>query len=172
MIHNKKNNTSSEESIETERCPYKGYTYFVPRKANSGNTAEVKDLLGFCTESYKMIDCSKWVDSFSECGYSYLENRCNHTLMLYGLAESLLKTAIADAVIHKDRYFGNARWINQFILSGILPAMARRVIQNGMPMNVEAFRTIEASDVEHATRKFVKPASPHLRPHRKIGFIA
>lgn len=87
-------------------------------------------------------------------------------------ADALLKGAIADAVTNKDRYFGNARWINQFIVSGILPAMARRVIQSGEPANIEAFKTIEAADVEHAARKYSKPASPHLIPRRKIGFIA
>lgn len=87
-------------------------------------------------------------------------------------AEALLKTTVADAVCRKDRYFGNARWINQFITSGILPAMARRVVQGGMPASAELYRTIEASDVEQAARRFVKAASPQLIPRRKIGFIA
>lgn len=99
-----------------------------------------------------------------------LLNRKNYILSFE--AEALLKSAVADAIIHKDRYFGNARWINQFVVSGILPAMAKRVIQSGAPMNIEAFRTIEATDVEHAIRKYVKPASPHLIPRRRIGFIA
>lgn len=99
-----------------------------------------------------------------------LLNRKNYILSFE--AEALMKNAVADAVANKDRYFGNARWINQFVVSGILPAMARRVIQGGAPMDVEAFRTIEAIDVEHAIRKYVKPVSPHLIPRRRIGFIA
>lgn len=86
-------------------------------------------------------------------------------------AESLLKTTVEEALSHKDRYFGNARWMNQFITSGVLPSMARRIVQGGMPASVEAYRTIEASDMEQAAQKFVKPA-PQLIPRRRIGFIA
>ena len=86
-------------------------------------------------------------------------------------AESLLKTTVEEVLSRKDRYFGNARWMNQFITSGVLPSMARRIVQGGMPASVELYRTIEASDMEHAARKFAKPA-PQLIPRRRIGFIA
>lgn len=43
MIHNMNNNTSNEDIIEMEHCPYKGYTYFVPRKADVGSNVKMTD---------------------------------------------------------------------------------------------------------------------------------
>lgn len=103
-----------------------------------------------------------------QIGTSLLERK---GYLLSDEAESLLKTTVEEALSHKDRYFGNARWMNQFITSGVLPSMARRIVQGGMPASVEAYRTIEASDMEQAAQKFVKPA-PQLIPRRRIGFIA
>lgn len=87
-------------------------------------------------------------------------------------AESLLKTMVEEALSRKDRHFGNARWMNQFITSGVLQAMARRIIRGGMPASVEVYRTIEISDIEQAALKFVKRDFPQLMPRRRIGFIA
>lgn len=104
-----------------------------------------------------------------QIGVNLLERK---NYLLSDEAAALLKSTVENEVRRKDRYFGNARWINQFITSGILPAMARRIIQSGMPASAELYRTIEVVDVEQAVRKFVKMASPRLELRRKIGFIA
>ena len=43
-------------------------------------------------------------------------------------AGELLRDTVENALAHKDRFFANARWVNRFVTSGILPAMARRVM--------------------------------------------
>ncbi|WP_297644038.1 AAA family ATPase [uncultured Bacteroides sp.] len=104
-----------------------------------------------------------------QIGASLLERK---GYLLSDEAESLLKTMVGEALSRKDRHFGNARWMNQFITSGVLQAMAKRIVQGGMPASVEVYRTIEISDIEQAALKFVKRDFPQLMPRRRIGFIA
>ena len=72
----------------------------------------------------------------------------------------------------KDAYFCNARWIKQFVESGILPAMARRVMQ--MPkvaINASVATAIEAVDVQIAARKYAS-RKPMVQMKPRIGFVA
>lgn len=87
-------------------------------------------------------------------------------------AEHLLQEVIVEAVEHKDRFFSNARWVNQLLVSGILPAMAMRVMQSGSSLTSDDCRIIREEDVACASVRFGRPASPVLVPRRRIGFTA
>ena len=87
-------------------------------------------------------------------------------------AEALLRDTIEDTLSHKDRYFANARWMNQFILSGVLPAMARRVMTGEGREDVEVYQTIERADVEEAIRRQASLAATTKNARPRIGFRA
>ena len=106
-----------------------------------------------------------------------------------------MRNAIDQALKAKDQHFGNARWIEQFVRNGIIPAMADRVISamnacgdasamnagTTSAMNAEGdlfassvdFQRIEASDITKAFERFHPQAVP-LKPHHKVvsGFSA
>lgn len=87
-------------------------------------------------------------------------------------AHELFSLTVSKALACKDRYFANARWIKQFLESGILPAMARRVMQSGRMPTKEACCTIERTDVEQAASKYRMQPPLELAPRRRIGFRA
>ena len=77
-----------------------------------------------------------------------------------------LRSAIAQTLQQKLPNFGNARWIEQFVKNGIIPAMADRVFSTGC----DDFQRIDASDVRAAFEKF-SPKAIELKPrHRVKGF--
>ena len=101
-------------------------------------------------------------------------------------ASKEMRSAIDQALKAKDQHFGNARWIEQFVRNGIIPAMADRVISamnagDASAMNAEGdlfalsvdFQRIEASDVTKAFERF-RPQTVQLKPHHKVvsGFSA
>ena len=92
-------------------------------------------------------------------------------------ADLSLEVAIEETLEKKQANFGNARWIEQFVHNGIIPALANRVIS---AVNVDAastpvadFQRIEASDVMSAFERF-RPHKTALKPHHKVvsGFSA
>lgn len=88
-------------------------------------------------------------------------------------AEAYLKESIAETVAHKDAFFHNARWVEQYIQDGIVPAMSDRVMS--LPRQTETremFQTIEVSDVQIAFRKLRPQITEVLLPRRRIGFVA
>ena len=92
-------------------------------------------------------------------------------------ASKEMRIAIDQALKTKDKHFGNARWIEQFVRNGIIPAMADRVISamniDGGSTPVVDFQRIEASDITKAFERFRPQAAP-LKPHHKVvsGFSA
>ena len=84
-------------------------------------------------------------------------------------ADLSLEVAIEETLAQKQRNFGNARWIEQFVNNGIIPAMADRVFSTGST----DFQRIEAADIAKAFEKF-KPKATELKPtrHRVKGFGA
>ena len=90
----------------------------------------------------------------------------------YILSDEVLEAmqdAIDLALSVKSPNFGNARWIDQFVNNGIIPAMADRIFTTGC----DDFRRIETSDITQAFEKF-KPKATELKPtrHRVKGFSA
>ena len=90
----------------------------------------------------------------------------------YILSDEVVETmqdAIDLALSMKSPNFGNARWIDQFVNNGIIPAMADRIFTTGC----DDFRRVEISDITQAFEKF-KPKAAELKPtrHRVKGFSA
>lgn len=87
-------------------------------------------------------------------------------------ARDLLATVVERMVRHKDRYFCNARWMKQFVESGLLPAMASRVMQSPhRDLDHASLTTIELSDVEVAESLYApRHVEMNIRP--RIGFVA
>ena len=65
-------------------------------------------------------------------------------------AEAQLRESIAKAYAQRDANFSNARWVEQFVGNGIVPAMASRLVQTGS----DDYQTIEAIDVRQAYDRF------------------
>ena len=80
-----------------------------------------------------------------------------------------MEVAIEETLEKKQANFGNARWIEQFVYNGIIPAMADRLFSTG---NTD-FQRIEAADITKAFEKF-KPQANELKSsrHRVKGFSA
>ena len=83
-------------------------------------------------------------------------------------AQELQKT-ITQTVAQKPANFGNARWIEQFVRNGVIPAMADRIFSSGS----NDFQHIEVADIVTAYKKF-NPKVVELKPTRHIvsGFSA
>ena len=84
-------------------------------------------------------------------------------------AASELRKDIEQTLKMKLPEFGNARWIEQFVHNGIIPAMADRIFST----SGTDFQRIEATDVTTAFER-LKPKAAPLKPHHKVvsGFSA
>ena len=80
-------------------------------------------------------------------------------------ATSLLRNSVIQTLSQRTPNFGNARWMEQYIRNGIIPAMADRLATSGS----DDYQHIEASDVQKAYEKF-NPMATELKPRRKVGF--
>lgn len=76
-------------------------------------------------------------------------------------------------VRNRDIYFGNGRWVHNFIEHGLIRAMAKRVITtNPRLANNAQYCQIEACDVENAARLFLSGVSQACIKTQSIGFTA
>lgn len=84
-------------------------------------------------------------------------------------ADAEMQQIIGQVLGQKMPNFGNARWIDQFVNNGIIPAMADRIFSTGST----DYQRIEASDITKAFEKF-NPKANELKParHRVKGFSA
>jgi len=80
-------------------------------------------------------------------------------------AHDILRQKISDTLAQRTKNFGNARWVEQFIRNGIIPAMANRVTLDA----VKDYQHILPSDVEEGYKKF-NPRMTELVPRRQVGF--
>jgi len=80
-------------------------------------------------------------------------------------AQAVLRQKIGDTLSQRTKNFGNARWMEQFIRNGIIPAMANRVTLDA----VKDYQHILPSDVEEGYKKF-NPRMIELVPRRQVGF--
>ena len=87
--------------------------------------------------------------------------------ILTSQAEAKLREVIAKTLEQRTPNFGNARWIDQLVRNGIIPAMANRITLSGS----DDYQHVEADDVKSAYEKF-NPKNVELRPRRKLGFTA
>lgn len=86
-------------------------------------------------------------------------------------AARVMKETIRETVAHRSPTFSNARWIDQYIHNGIIPALADRLMTLPHVYDRTAYQRIEAEDVRTAYSKF-NPRATELRPRRVIGFNA
>ncbi len=93
---------------------------------------------------------------------------------LYGKQFSLddsvkvaMKECICRALEAKDEQFHNARWAEQFVMQGILTAMADRLCTENRPLTYEELRTVTVEDVKTGYTQTV-PASKQVR--NQVGF--
>jgi len=101
-------------------------------------------------------------------------------------ARSCLFATIKQTLEQRTKNFGNARWIEQYVRNGIIPALADRVsalsVSNDSASAVRSsvgsaealpqlYQTVEAVDVQTAYEKF-NPKTIELRPRRQVGFSA
>lgn len=82
-------------------------------------------------------------------------------------ASAVLKDSIEQTYKSRTSNFGNARWVEQFVRNGIIPAMADRLAATVS----DDYQHIEASDIRKAYEKF-NPKATELKPRRKVGFSA
>ena len=80
-------------------------------------------------------------------------------------AQAVLHQRISDTLSQRTKNFGNARWVEQFIRNGIIPAMANRVTLDA----VKDYQHILSSDIEEGYKKF-NPRMIELNPRRQVGF--
>lgn len=78
-----------------------------------------------------------------------------------------LKDSITQDYLQRNENFSNARWVEQFITNGVIPAMADRIAQSPD----SDYQRIEASDISRAFERF-NPKAVELKPRRKVGFSA
>lgn len=82
-------------------------------------------------------------------------------------AKDMLAETISETVSQRTKNFGNARWVEQFVKNGIIPAMADRVIH----ATTKDYQHILVSDVVEGYKRF-NPNVIELKPRRKVGFSA
>ena len=93
-----------------------------------------------------------------------LFKREEYTLTKEAMSE--MEKTISEAVRLKSANFGNARWVEQFVHNGIIPAMANRIFSTGS----NDFQSIDASDIRKAFEKY-NPKVTELKPrHYVTGF--
>ena len=80
-------------------------------------------------------------------------------------AKVILQQKICDTLAQRTKNFGNARWVEQFIRNGIIPALANRVTHDA----VKDYQHILPSDIEEGYKKF-NPRMIELKPRRQVGF--
>lgn len=86
-------------------------------------------------------------------------------------AREYLQLTIEQTLSQRTKNFGNARWIEQYVRNGIIPALADRVSALGKGKDTTLYQTVEAADVKVAYEKF-NPKTIELRPRRQVGFSA
>lgn len=87
-------------------------------------------------------------------------------------AETLLKNTICQTTAQKNKCFGNARWIEQYVENGIISEVADRISGfDFSKLTRDDYRLVTKADVEKAFEKFnLRQVS--LRPIMRIGFSA
>jgi len=86
-------------------------------------------------------------------------------------AQTLLLHSISEAVKSNSETFANARWMEQFVRNGIIPAFADRIISSPHVFNKTVYQRIEASDVLAAAERFCAKTI-EMKRRTAIGFCA
>lgn len=88
-------------------------------------------------------------------------------------ADNRLSQLIEKAVLERDEYFGNGRWVHNLIEHGVIKSMAKRVMSMPhCPGDSHLLSFIEESDIVAAERMLLQGKTLELKMPRRIGFIA
>ena len=132
---------------------------------------------GYLKEMDAMLNTNQGLTGRFPYKYQFADYNANQ---LYEIACSLLKRdayilspeadiqlreSVAKAYAQRDEHFSNARWVEQFVNNGIIPAMAGRISRTAC----DDYQTIEASDVCQAFIKF-NPATRWASAPRRFSF--
>ena len=90
--------------------------------------------------------------------------------LLSSEASLLLRHHIAQALECGDETFSNARWVEQYVHNGIIPALADRLAALPTEAPAQAYQRIEACDIAAAFAAFV-PGKTDRQKRRQIGFL-
>ena len=93
--------------------------------------------------------------------------------VLTPMAELRLKETIEEVLLNKDAFFHNARWVEQYILDGVVSAMSDRLMS--LPFHLqsrELLQTIEVQDIEMAYQNMKPQPLAVTAPRKRIGFVA
>ncbi len=86
-------------------------------------------------------------------------------------ARALLRKTIDEAVDNKGWAFSNARWIEQYVNNGIIPAQSDRLMLCNNAKNRDDYRCVCVEDVRVAYNLY-KPQTEVKKVYREIGFTA
>jgi len=81
--------------------------------------------------------------------------------------KDVMKSCISRAVASKDALFHNARWAEQFVMQGIVAAMADRLCQSGVQPDYKDLCTVTTTDVQTGYDMTRPSSKPVPRP---VGF--
>ena len=87
-------------------------------------------------------------------------------------AELRLKETIKETLLVKDAFFHNARWVEQYIMDGVVSAMSDRMMVSPYLQSRELLQTIEVQDIEMAYQKMKPKPVTVAAPRKRIGFVA
>lgn len=87
-------------------------------------------------------------------------------------AEQRLKETIKETLLYKDAFFHNARWVEQYIMDGVVSAMSDRLMSLPHLFSREYLQTIEVQDIEMAYQKMKPKPKVVAAPRKRIGFVA
>lgn len=86
-------------------------------------------------------------------------------------ARTLLQRSVREAVKGHSETFANARWMEQFVWNGIIPALADRVTCSPHAFSKAVYQRIEAPDVRAAAERLCTK-TVELKQRAAIGFCA
>lgn len=145
------------------------------------NENRVIILAGYQDEMQQLLDANKGLESRFSYHFHFEDYTREELLQIaerklaaeqYVLtpeAYSACQKVIEQALAHQsNKKFGNARWVNQWISNQVLPAMAKRVMQNQQNQDKQLFTLILAEDIAQT----LDIDQPITKPQRKIGFTA
>ena len=88
-------------------------------------------------------------------------------------AEKRLEETVKEAVLHKDAFFHNARWVEQCIQEGVVSALADRVMNISHSTDCRKLLcTIEAQDIDKGFQMLKSCTDKKIEVKRRIGFVS
>lgn len=109
-------------------------------------------------------------DELYQIAYGLLEKS---EYVLTPEAEIRLRETIEETVLSKDAFFHNARWVEQYIMDGVVSAMSDRLMSS--PFHLQSrklLQTVEVQDIETAYQKMKPKPVAVAAPRKRIGFVA